>query len=287
MTQNHSRTTETQATVQLDGCEVSYERVGSGPTVILIHGLGGTKAIWRRLRERLAADFDVLAYDLRASGATRETVGGRDLSLTTWSDDLRGLVEALRLSRPALVGHSLGASIAVKYALRWPHDVSALVLMGADADLSRLAPRLNRVVELIERVGLEEWVDEHWSKNTPFSAASLARTPEILAEYRSMVLANDPESYTRTCLAIAQMEDLRDALAGVAQPALVIAGMHDDRTLPDAGRELAGAFRNGALLELEGVGHTLPLEAPQTVGSAIVEFLASADGGGTLGRPAP
>lgn len=287
MTHGPSRTTETQATVQLDGCDVSYERVGSGPPIVLIHGLGGTKAIWRRLGERLAADFDVLAYDLRASGATRETVGGRELSLTTWSDDLRGLLEALGVSRPALVGHSLGASIAVKYALRWPHEVSALVLMGADADLSRLAPRLNRVVELIRRLGLPEWVEEHWSKNTPFSAASLARAPEILAEYRAMVLANDPESYTRTCLAIAQAEDLTGALAGVAQPALVIAGTDDDRTLPDAGRELAGAFRDGALLELEGVGHTMPLEAPETVGKAIVEFLASADGGGILGKLAP
>lgn len=279
MAQRRSSTTEMQATVKLDGCDVSYERVGSGMPVVLIHGLGGSKAIWRRLRDRLADDFDVVAYDLRAAGSTRETGARRELSLTTWSDDLRGLLEALGLSGAVLVGHSLGASIAVKYAARWPRDVSALVLMGADADLSRLAPRLNRVVELVRDLGLEGWVDEHWSKNTPFSAASLARTPEILDEYRAMVLANDPESYTRTCLAIAKAEDLTSALTGLSQPALVIAGSDDDRTLPDAGRELAGAFRNGALLELEGVGHTLPLEAPETVGKAIVEFVASADGG--------
>jgi pimeloyl-ACP methyl ester carboxylesterase len=264
--------------IEVNGCQVSYELAGSGPPVVMIHGLGGSRRIWTGLRDELAAAFTVVAYDLRGAGDTVETGSTKDFSLAVWSDDLRGLLEALGIERTVLVGHSLGACIAIKHALAWPSRVAALVLMGADPELSRLAPRMEKVVELIGRVGMEEWVTEHWSKNTPFSQASLSRSPEILEEYRAMVLANDPEAYVRTCRAIARMESLAGELGGVAQPSLVIAGSDDDRTLPASGRELASALADASFVELAGVGHTMPLEAPGAVGAAIREFLASRDG---------
>jgi pimeloyl-ACP methyl ester carboxylesterase len=264
--------------IEVNGCQVSYELAGSGPPVVMIHGLGGSRRIWTGLRDELAAAFTVVAYDLRGAGDTVETGSTKDFSLAVWSDDLRGLLEALGIERTVLVGHSLGACIAIKHALAWPSRVAALVLMGADPELSRLAPRMEKVVELIGRVGMEEWVTEHWSKNTPFSQASLSRSPEILEEYRAMVLANDPEAYVRTCRAIARMESLAGELGGVAQPSLVIAGSDDDRTLPASGRELASALADASFVELAGVGHTMPLEAPGAVGAAIREFLASGDG---------
>ena len=266
--------------VAVKGCEVSYEVKGAGPPVILIHGLGGSKRLWSRVGSDLAESFTVVTYDLRGSGDTSESRPEEELSLAVWAEDLAGLVDRLGVERPALVGHSLGASIALKYTLSHPADVSALVLMGADPELSRLAPRMEKVVELIGRVGMEEWVAEHWSKNTPFAAESLARTPEILDEYRAMVLGNAPGAYTRTCLAIARTESLTGQLSQVVRPALVISGTADDRTLPEAGRELASALADASYVELEGVGHTMPLEAPAEVSTAIRRFLASRDGGG-------
>ena len=269
--------------IEVNGCEIDYELTGSGTPVVLIHGLGASKLIWSRLRDELARSFTVVAYDLRGSGASSETGPAADLSLTVWSRDLRALLEALGIDRTALVGHSLGASIALKYALSWPAGVSALVLMGADPDLSRLAPRMEKVVDLIGRVGMQDWVSEHWSKNTPFSQASLARAPEILDEYRAMLLANEPDAYIRTCQAIARTESLAAQLDAVSQPALVIAGSDDDRTLPEAGRELASSLTNASFAELAGIGHTMPLEAPDEVGGAIREFLASTDDASRFG----
>jgi len=264
--------------IEVNGSRISYELTGSGPPLVLIHGLGGSKRIWSRLREDLTAAFMVVTYDLRGAGDTVEIGTAKELSLAVWADDLRGLLERLGIDRPVLVGHSLGASIALKYALARPEEVSALVLMGADPELSRLAPRMEKVVELIDRVGMEEWVAEHWSKNTPFSPASLARSPEILDEYRAMVLANDPGDYVRTCRAIARMESLGGELTGVSQPSLVIVGSDDDRTVPESGRELAEALANASFVELAGVGHTMPLEAPAQVCAAIRDFLVSFDG---------
>jgi pimeloyl-ACP methyl ester carboxylesterase len=147
--------------------------------------------------------------------------------------------------------------------------------MGADPELSRLAPRMEKTVELIGEVGLPEWVDRYWSTNPPFAAASLERSPEILDEYRAMVLANDAQSYVRTCLAISRSETLTGELGAVTLPALVIAGSADDRTLPEAGRELSQKLGAASFVELPDVGHTMPLEAPDAVGTSIVDFLRS------------
>lgn len=264
-----SRTTSVRAGT----CQVSYEVVGAGAPLVLIHGLGAGQALWKRIRGRFHDGYQVLLYDLRGAGATRE-LEARPLALETWADDLRALLEALGIERPTLVAHSLGGAIALTYALRYPDDVEALVLMGTEADLSNLGPRMLRSAERIEQHGIDGWVSEFWAQNPPFSDESLARDPSLLDDYREMLLRNDAADYIRSCHAIATAEDLGGRLGEVQQPALVIVGADDDRTVPEHGRELASRLPHGQVLELAGVGHTLPMEAADAVGAAIATFLA-------------
>jgi len=260
--------------VRLASSDVACELAGEGsPPLVLVHGLGASTVLWRDLQPRLGDGHRVLAFDLRGAGRTRERER-RELSLATWADDLRGLLGALELEPPVFVGHSLGAAVALKYALTYPDDVAGLVLMGTDPDLANLAPRMQAAAELIERVGLETWVSEHWVKNPPFAAASLERSPELLDRYRAMLLANDDGDYVRTCRAIATAESLGGRLGDVAQPALVLVGSEDDRTLPEHGRRLAERLPDAGFVELAGVGHTMPFEAPDEVAAAVTGFVA-------------
>jgi 3-oxoadipate enol-lactonase len=123
---------------------------------------------------------------------------------------------------------------------------------------------------------MERWVSDYWVQNPPFSDDSLRRDPALLDDYRAMLLGNDAGDYVRSCRAIASAEDLGERLAEVQQPALVIVGAEDDRTLPEHGRELASRLPHGRVLELAGVGHTLPMEAGDALGAAILQFLADA-----------
>ena len=148
------------------------------------------------------------------------------------------------------MGHSLGASIALKIALERPDDVAGLVLIGPDPNLSNLAPRMLAAADRIETMGLEAWVDEHWSQNPPFSDSSLERDPSVLEEYRALLLENDPDDYVRQCRAIAAAESLAGRLGDVTCPALVIIGGSDDRTLPEHGRGLAEELANARVVEL-------------------------------------
>ena len=260
--------------VTLDSVEVACEISGHGsPAIVLLHGLGASTRLWRDVQARLGDGNQVLSLDLRGAGRTRQ-LEDRALSLETWADDLRGTLEALDIERPVLVGHSLGAGVALKYALGFPDHVAGLVLMGVDPDLSNLAPRMLAAAELIERVGLATWVADHWSKNTPFAAATLARSPEIVDRYSSMLLSNDEPSYVRTCRAIAASESLAGRVGEITLPTLVILGAEDDRTLPEHGRSLARRLAGARVVELPGVGHTMPFEAPDEVAAALAEFVA-------------
>lgn len=275
----------TEHRVVLDSVEIHAEVIGEGAPIVLIHGLGLSSALWNRMRSSFGPAYQLVVFDLRGAGATRE-LRREELTLGRWADDLGALLGALGISRPVLLGHSLGASVALKYALERPDDVSALVLIGADPTLSNLAPRMQTAVERIEGIGLEAWVDEYWSQNPPFSAASLTRDPSMLEEYRTLVLENDAAGYVRQCRAIASAEDLADRLAQVSQPALVLVGGSDDRTLPEHGRRLASDLGDARVIELPDVGHTLPLEAPEETATAVRTFLeeidARVDGAGVL-----
>ena len=263
----------------VDGAELHVEVTGDGRPVVLVHGLGLSSALWNRMRDSFGAGYRLVLVDLRGAGRSHE-LERTDLSLARWADDLAEVVRELELDRPVLVGHSLGASIVLKYALERPGEVGALVLLGAEANLSNLAPRMLAAAERIESVGLESWVDEFWSKNPPFSQLSLQRDPSILDEYRARLLENDDVDYVRQCRAIASAESLADRLGEVAQPVLVVVGGSDDRTLPEHGRQLAQAIPQARLVELAGVGHTIPLEAPADTARAITEFLREVEADG-------
>jgi pimeloyl-ACP methyl ester carboxylesterase/quercetin dioxygenase-like cupin family protein len=275
----------TEQRVVVDSVEIHVEVVGEGDPIVLIHGLGLSGALWNRMRDAFGPGHQLVLFDLRGAGATRE-LRREELSLGRWADDLGALLRALGISRPVLLGHSLGANVALKYALDRPGDVRALVLLGADANLSNLAPRMLAAVERIEDIGLQAWVEQYWSQNPPFSAASLTRDPSMLEEYRDLLLENDAADYVRQCRAIATAEDLAHRLAEVSRPALVLVGGSDDRTLPEHGLRLASELEDARVIELPDVGHTLPLEAPEATATAVRTFLeeidARVDGTGVL-----
>lgn len=259
-------------TVAVGSAEIHVDVRGAGPAVVLLHGLGLRGALWNRVLAGFSEGYRLVVVDLRGAGASRDAAG-EELSLARWADDLGAVLDALDVERPVIVGHSLGASIALKYTLDGDGGVRGLVLIGAEADLSNLAPRMTVAVDRIRASGMRAWVDDFWSQNPPFSDASLAGDPSVLSEYRELLLENDPEDYVRQCLAVASAESLGGRLGEVRQPVLVLVGGSDDRTLPEHGRRLAQELPDARVVELPDVGHTIPLEAPAETARAIARFV--------------
>jgi N-formylmaleamate deformylase len=113
--------------VAANGIRLHYTRTGGDkPAVVLAHGVTDSGLCWSPLAEALAADYDVIMVDARGHGRSEATEGGYDPA--TQADDLAGLIEALGLRKPAVLGHSMGAATALVLAGNHPDVLGAILL---------------------------------------------------------------------------------------------------------------------------------------------------------------
>ena len=120
--------------IEVNGVRTFYVEEGSGDTVVLVHGLGGTAtAIYKHLLAPLSERHHVVAYDLRGSGQSSVTPGPYTVELL--AEDLDAVLAALDLDTVTLIGHSLGGGIVLEYAATRPDRVRATVGIGAVTDL--------------------------------------------------------------------------------------------------------------------------------------------------------
>lgn len=114
----------------VNGINFHYWRVGEGPDVVLLHGLWGNLAVWHlKMVPLLRQDFRVTTYDLRGHG--RSDIPPAGYTTADMASDLKGLLDALEMEQAHLIGHSLGADIALHCALLYPERVSKVVAIEA------------------------------------------------------------------------------------------------------------------------------------------------------------
>lgn len=112
------------------GVKLHYQQVGNGPDLVMIHGLTGNLAVWHlRIIPLLWDRYRITTYDLRGHGYSELTPSG--YSADDMATDLRDLLDALEIERPALVGHSYGADISLYFAHHYPDRVSKVVAIEA------------------------------------------------------------------------------------------------------------------------------------------------------------
>jgi 3-oxoadipate enol-lactonase len=258
--------------VEAGGIRIAYDRRGSGPPVVLVHGLGGTsKGIWRHLAGELEGEFAVVAYDLRGAGASAVPPG--PYSTDDFVSDLRALVGELRIERPALVGHSFGGTIALAYAAEYPAEVAGVVAVGGPTDLPDAARQgLRDRAKTVQEAGMEA-VAETVATNGLAPSFREAHPEEFRAFIR-LLAGNDPAGYAATCSAIADL-DLRGRLERIEAPVLLVGGDLDGVAPPAAQAETAARIGAARYVEVPDCGHILPWEKPDVLRDEVVRFLGA------------
>src|ERR1039457_3123977 len=127
-------------TMTLHGRTVTYAEAGSGPVLLLIHGMAGTLENGQEVIEPLARHHTVIAPDLPGHGTSAP--GGGDYSLGALAAGLRDLLIALGRDRATLVGHSLGGGIAMQFSYQFPEMTERLVLVSSGGLGSEVNPVL-------------------------------------------------------------------------------------------------------------------------------------------------
>lgn len=258
-------------TIEVGGQRLAYRSAGSGPPLVLLHGLWADSRWWRLQLEGLADPFTVIAWDAPGCGSSSDPPA--DYGLAGYADAVARLIGALRIDRPHIVGLSFGGALAIEVARRHPHLPRSLVLASAYAGWAgSLAPdvveaRLARVLAEADRPP-EEWVAGYIPG---FFARPVA--PELVAEVTDIMLDVRSAGITHMARAIAAA-DLRDAVADISAPTLLLYGERDERSPLDVARDLHIRIPHAELVVLPGVGHASNIEAPAAFNEAVRRFLS-------------
>jgi pimeloyl-ACP methyl ester carboxylesterase len=113
----------------IHGYRRAYRVAGSGPAILLIHGIGDNSTTWSTVQSKLAQRFTVIAPDLLGHGKSDKPRA--DYSVAAYANGMRDLLSVLDIDRVTVVGHSLGGGVAMQFAYQFPQLVERLILVGA------------------------------------------------------------------------------------------------------------------------------------------------------------
>lgn len=243
--------------IEGDTCYYAGSTAAAGKTLVFCHGAGGSHRHWLDQVEGLKNQAAVLAVDLPGHGAS----GGKPAAeIKVYREFLHRFSMALGLKKFILAGHSMGGAVALDYALHYGDSVEGLILAGSGARL-RTAPPL---LESLRRGRTPPELIEF--------AYSAAASAELLEKARQEALLVPPQTYLADFTACDKF-DCMERLSEITAPALLICGKDDRLTPPKYSRYLAERLPKAELVEVEGSGHMVMLEAPQKVSEAISSFL--------------
>ncbi len=240
--------------------------------VVLVHGLGLTRATWDDFVPALAQSYRVLSYDLCGHGES--ALPQETPSLTVLSDQLLALLNELGIAQAAIVGFSLGGMINRRFAMDHPARVSALVILNSPHERE---PEAQALVE--ERAAqtdaggpaanidstLERWFTPEFRKNSA----------DVVTRIRTWVMANDPDNYTqhRQVLAHGVIELIRP-MPPITAPTLVMTCEHDSGSTPSMSVAIASEIVGAETVIVPGLQHLGLIERPDLFIQPILGFLA-------------
>lgn len=273
------------STVFVEGTpRLALNRVGSGPLVFFMHGIGGNRTNWTAQLEAVRGSFHAIAWDARGYGDSDDYEGALDFG--DFARDALRVLDQFEAERAHFVGLSMGGRIAQDFHARFPDRVATLVLCDTMSDFrGSLTPEKRAEFVRLRQAPLmagkeprdiaEALVD---SLVGP-SAGDMARR-----QLWDSIAALHKDSYLKTIEASLSF-DRSAEIDRISVPTLLLYGEHDRLTPPTVGKALHERIAGSEFTVIEGAGHLSNIERPEAFNAALLAFLVKhRDRGDSTGR---
>lgn len=236
--------------------------LGSGPSVVMMPGLGRASDDVAPLARRVAAaGYKVILPETRGIGESTGAMEG--LTLRDYAADVVAAIDAAGGGKAILVGHAFGNRVARAVAAYHPDRAIAVVCLGASG---KVGPTPD-IAAAIERGKAKDATREQRAEALRIASFGPGRDP-------TPWLDGWNEAVMKACLAAASATPIKEWWTAGKAPVLIIQGLADVAAPPANGRMLVEELgKRGKLIELEGVGHSIPVEAPEETAAALLPFL--------------
>ncbi|MET9925159.1 MULTISPECIES: alpha/beta fold hydrolase [unclassified Streptomyces] len=250
------------------------------PVLVIGPSLGTTWHMWDRQVPELTQHWRVFRYDLPGHGGAPAHAAP---SVAELADRLIATLDGLGVQRFGYAGCSIGGAVGADLALRHPHRVASLALVASSPRFGTADEFRQRGV-IVRTNGLEPMArtaPERW-----FTPGFAAAQPAIVEWAVQMVRTTDPGCYIAACEALAAF-DIRDHLARIGVPTLVLVGAEDQVTGPAEARTLVAGIPDARLALVPGASHLAPVEQPAAVCDLLLTHFSTAWQEAPAAPPAP
>ncbi|WP_382163477.1 alpha/beta fold hydrolase [Hydrogenophaga sp. ANAO-22] len=254
-----------------------FTTLGSGPTVLMLHGIGGGHVAFAPQVETLAAaGYRAVAWDMPGYGHSAPI---EPYTFKGLAQSCIDLIDALQCEHVVLLGHSMGGMVAQEVVARRPERVSRLVLCGTSAAFGKRT----------DGRSADAWAQQFIAQRTaPLDAGqSMAEVAQRLVpqmvgpgslpeglRLAEHCMAGVPAATYRRALDCLVTFDRQAALGDIRVPTLLIGGEFDRVAAPAVMKQMAEAIPDARYAELKGIGHLMNLEAPDDFDALLLDFLA-------------
>lgn len=274
--------------VVVHGYRRAFRRCGSGPALLLLHGIGDSSAAWAPLMPALGERFTVVAPDLLGHGASDKPRA--DYSVAAYANGVRDLLDVLGIERATVVGHSLGGGVAAQACYQYPHRFERLVLVSTGGVAREVAPVLRLLsapyAELtlpVTRLPGARLVARALAEVAKRSPLDLGRdADELVRVFDGLPSGPARTSFTRTLRSVVdwrgQLVTMLDrCYLAEDMPTLLVWGDRDGVIPVEHGRLAHAAMPSSRLEVFAGAGHFPHHAEPERFLALLLDFVAGTE----------
>jgi 3-oxoadipate enol-lactonase len=256
----------------VNGTRLYYEMAGAGETVVFIHGMALDNRLWDSQWSSFSKKYKVIRYDVRGFGQSDRAHDPHNPT-----EDLKALLDYLKIDKAHLIGFSMGGNIALNFAANYPERVNKIVAVDADLDgFTNYTPELkgtfDKIIYLASHQGWHDEEQEVWlrSRLMRLYAAdnrAIINLSEITADYHGDHFINpriNPNFGTPTTL---------ELLPNIKASTLVIIGEKDEESIHRIGRVLTEKIPAAQKIIIKDAGHLSNLDKPKVFNKTVMQFL--------------
>ncbi|MCL4562861.1 MAG: alpha/beta hydrolase [Chloroflexi bacterium] len=241
-----------------------YEEHGSGLPLVLIHGFPFNHTIWSEVIPELAKQARVIVPDLRGFGRSEAPPGV--YTMRQMAADIAELLDALKIQKTTLVGHSMGGYVSLAFAQAYPDQMLALGMVASHAAADTPEKRADRYATAAEVLlqGPEVVARSMVPKLTSDRA--------LQENIHRMILGTQPVGLIGALKGMAERIDSLPLLAAMKFPVMIIAGGSDQLVPLERAREMVARMPKAQMVVIPEAGHMPMLETPTKVAGALVDL---------------
>jgi 3-oxoadipate enol-lactonase len=253
---------------KINGAQINYELQGqaNAPALVLSNSLGSNFGMWYPQFPELTKTYHVLRYDTRGHGQSEKTPG--PYTFEQLGRDVIALADSLNIDYFSFCGLSMGGLTGLWIALHEPTRLYKLVLCSTGAKIGT-ADAWNTRIEAVRKNGTKSIAAatmERW-----FTASFREREPQTVERIQKALASTNNEGYIACCEALRDT-DLRNQVASISLPTLVISATHDPAAPPTDGKFLAKEIKGARYAELDAA-HLSNIEQPEKFTQEVSQFL--------------